>query len=279
MTAPMSNINPAFAASVTLKVRSRSCGKFLRVKLTRSRPTGDNPQELAPVRLPLSQGARELLWRFYQAGEAAQATGRQMEHVRSYGSKAAEQAARIAGVQTLWGGVEAPEVTPEAMGWDNGTVRGLGHVVSPNGGADPARLSAARTLDQHGIQTTARQKVGNDTLRRMEAATGAGRSRLSAQDEQFTQAALCALGTDAKRATPEVLEQTQRRIGQVFDDVLGNVSIRPDPGVSQRATAAMDTYRELAPATEAAPLITNVGQRLIDAASSGQNIAGQTARA
>ncbi|RWR31508.1 DUF3987 domain-containing protein [Sinirhodobacter populi] len=80
-------------------------------------PTGDNPQELAPVRLPLSQGARELLWRFYQAVEAAQATGRQMEHVRSYGSKAAEQAARIAGVLTLWGGVEAPEVTPEAMGW------------------------------------------------------------------------------------------------------------------------------------------------------------------
>ncbi|OYU37995.1 MAG: hypothetical protein CFE33_18210 [Pseudorhodobacter sp. PARRP1] len=80
-------------------------------------PTGDNPQELTPNRLPLSAGARELLWRFYEAVEAAQATGRTMEHVRAYGSKAAEQAARIAGVLTLWADLDAPEVTPQAMGW------------------------------------------------------------------------------------------------------------------------------------------------------------------
>ena len=80
-------------------------------------PTGDNPQELAPARLSLSQGAKELLWRFYEAVEASQATGGQMEHVRAYGSKAAEQAARIAGVLTLWADLDAPEVTPQAMGW------------------------------------------------------------------------------------------------------------------------------------------------------------------
>lgn len=80
-------------------------------------PTGDNPQQLSPARLPLSSGARELLWRFYEAVEAAQATGKEMEHVRAYGSKAAEQAARIAGVLTLWTDLEAPEVTPQAMGW------------------------------------------------------------------------------------------------------------------------------------------------------------------
>ena len=80
-------------------------------------PTGDSPQELAPVRLPLAAGAKELLWRFYEAVEAAQANGRAMEHVRAYGSKAAEQAARIAGVLTLWSDLDAPEVTPQAMGW------------------------------------------------------------------------------------------------------------------------------------------------------------------
>lgn len=80
-------------------------------------PTGDTPQELAPVRLPLSPGARELLWRFHEAVEAAQATAGQMEHVRAYASKAAEQAARIAGVLTLWADLDAPEVTPQAMGW------------------------------------------------------------------------------------------------------------------------------------------------------------------
>ena len=78
-------------------------------------PTGDNPQELAPLRLVLSHGARELLWRFYEAVEAAQATGKTMEHVRAFGSKAAEQAARIAGVLTLWADLDAPEVAPQAM--------------------------------------------------------------------------------------------------------------------------------------------------------------------
>lgn len=80
-------------------------------------PTGDNPQELEPSRLVLSQMAKELLWRFYEAVEASQAAGGQMEHVRAYGSKAAEQAARIAGVLTLWTDLDAPEVTPQAMSW------------------------------------------------------------------------------------------------------------------------------------------------------------------
>lgn len=80
-------------------------------------PTGNTPQELAPVRLPLSREARELLWRFYEAVERAQAAGGPMEHVRPYASKAAEQAARIAGVLTLWADLDAPEVTPQTMGW------------------------------------------------------------------------------------------------------------------------------------------------------------------
>lgn len=80
-------------------------------------PTGDTQQELAPARLPLSAGAKELLWRFYEAVERAQGLGQPMEHVRAYASKSAEQAARIAGVLTLWVDLDAPEVTPQAMGW------------------------------------------------------------------------------------------------------------------------------------------------------------------
>lgn len=80
-------------------------------------PTGDTERELAPVTLPLSPRARDLLWRFYEETERAQALGGVLEHIRSYGSKAAEQAARIAGVLTLWTDLDAPEVAPEAMGW------------------------------------------------------------------------------------------------------------------------------------------------------------------
>lgn len=80
-------------------------------------PTADSPQELTPARLPLSTGAKELLWQFYEAVEKAQAAGGQMEHVRAYASKAAEQACRVAGVLPLWADLNAPEVDPVAMGW------------------------------------------------------------------------------------------------------------------------------------------------------------------
>ena len=78
-------------------------------------PTPGHPQELVPRRLPLAAQARELLWRFHEAVERAQAAGGPMEQVRAYASKAVEQAARIAGVLTLWADLDAPEVTPQAM--------------------------------------------------------------------------------------------------------------------------------------------------------------------
>lgn len=101
------------ASDAALAAFTDRLGQILQAPL----PTGDNPQELAPLRLPLSRMAKDLLWRFYEAVEAAQAAGGQMEHVRAYGSKAAEQAARIAGVLTLWADLDAPEVTQQAMGW------------------------------------------------------------------------------------------------------------------------------------------------------------------
>lgn len=89
----------------------------LRTILETPLPTDENPQELTPERLPLSKGAKELLWRFYTAAEAAQGPGGPMEHVKPYASKSAEQACRIAGVLSLWENLDVREVTPEAMGW------------------------------------------------------------------------------------------------------------------------------------------------------------------
>lgn len=89
----------------------------LSVILETPMPVGESPQELVPVRLPLSAPAKELLWRFHEAVERSQVSGGSMEHVRPFASKAAEQAARISGVLTLWADLNAAEVTPEAMGW------------------------------------------------------------------------------------------------------------------------------------------------------------------
>jgi len=72
-------------------------------------------RELLPRTLPLHPGARALLVGFSDAIEAAQAKGGDLAHMTGYASKAAEQAARIAGVLTLWRDLDAPAVTAQDM--------------------------------------------------------------------------------------------------------------------------------------------------------------------
>ncbi|WP_164549765.1 YfjI family protein [Altericroceibacterium xinjiangense] len=72
-------------------------------------------RELRPRRLPLSSEAKALLIRFSDNVERAQRPGGEMEPVRGHASKAAEQAARIAGVLTLWRDLEAAQVSGDAM--------------------------------------------------------------------------------------------------------------------------------------------------------------------
>ncbi len=69
---------------------------------------------LAPVVGNAARGSY-LAWLAYSAVETAQASGGNLAHVTGYASKAAEQAARIAGVLTLWRDMGAAEVTAEAM--------------------------------------------------------------------------------------------------------------------------------------------------------------------
>ena len=77
--------------------------------LCHPKPTAENaPQELEPRRLPLSDGARELLRQYYETVEREQATGGDLEQVRPFASKAPEQAARIAAVLTLWADLHSP---------------------------------------------------------------------------------------------------------------------------------------------------------------------------
>lgn len=87
----------------------------LRAILERPLPMDDDTRELTPRLLPLSVGAREILAAYADKVEQSQAPGKVFASVRGYASKAAEQAARIAGVLTAWIDMDAPEVTPQTM--------------------------------------------------------------------------------------------------------------------------------------------------------------------
>ncbi len=90
-------------------------GARLRDILSSPMPINPETRELLPRVLALAPAARALLIRFADFIEAAQVSGGELVHVRGYASKAAEQAARIAGVLTLWRDLNAPEVTAKDM--------------------------------------------------------------------------------------------------------------------------------------------------------------------
>src|SRR6056297_2207827 len=90
-------------------------GARLRAILETPMPMDPDTRELKPRILGLASDARILLAGFADATEAAQAPGGDLAHITGPASKAAEQAARIAGVLTLWRDLEAVNVEPSDM--------------------------------------------------------------------------------------------------------------------------------------------------------------------
>lgn len=87
----------------------------LRAILETPMPMDPETRELEPRTLQLTPEARNLLVAFSDAIETAQAPGGDLHHITGTASKAAEQAARIAGVLTLWRDLEAVKVEGRNM--------------------------------------------------------------------------------------------------------------------------------------------------------------------
>lgn len=75
----------------------------------------EQTRALSPRVLPLSELARAVLIQFSDKVETAMGDGGKYESVTGYASKAAEQAARIAAVLTLWANLEAEKVESITM--------------------------------------------------------------------------------------------------------------------------------------------------------------------
>ena len=78
-------------------------------------PMDPETRELQPRTLTLAAGARALPVAFADTVEAQQAPGGDLAHITGTASKAAEQAARIAGALTLWRDLHAPAVEARDM--------------------------------------------------------------------------------------------------------------------------------------------------------------------
>lgn len=113
---PASSIGQRFSTSARRDDAALSIfAARLKSILSRTMPTWDDGRTLKPASLTLTPSARALLVAFSDTIEAAQAPRGALSHITGTASKVAEQAARIAGVLTLWADLEAHEVQPAVM--------------------------------------------------------------------------------------------------------------------------------------------------------------------
>lgn len=118
--------------------------------------------------------------------------------------------------------------------------------------ATAARQAAVDALAREGVTSlTAGQRTGNTSLRYLEdaasSAPGAGHGAATMEAEgrrQFTGAALRRAGT-AGEATPEVLANNQRRLGQTFEDLSSRNTLVPDNQFITDVTDAVSRYRNV----------------------------------
>lgn len=162
----------------------------------------------------------------------------------------------------------------------------LGGVVNPSRlvtplPAGPERRAFADTLSQEGVDLTAGQRTGSKGLRAAESQIGGGAAErvMENQGEQFTRAALTRAGIDAHRATPEVMDQAFRRIGDEFNNLAGNTTIPLDQTLQNALLTDVLRYQQTRGAGAVAPIVEDIMNDISQtAAKNGGSLPGEAFR-
>jgi len=164
-------------------------------------------------------------------------------------------------------------LTPAAVGVAQ---KGIQRAVSPMAGQlDPSRMQAVETLREAGVTPTAGQAVGGRAAEGQlyrEASTTAGRALADDALEDFTAAAMRSVGSTARKATPDALEEATSRIGKVFDEATAGVEVMPSSTDLTAMSKALGVYRELAPKDAVAPIFENINKALVRSFRAGTPI-------
>jgi hypothetical protein len=144
-------------------------------------------------------------------------------------------------------------------------------VVSPFR-TSPERVAAAQTLRAEGVPVTAGQLTGNRSLRFSESELG-GRAAANLMDDQkdaFTKAILGRAGVTANRATPEVVDDAFRVVGQQFDDLAARNTLTADARMIQDVRAVFNNYGLNTNETARRPIVEKLTRDIVDASRKGQ---------
>ncbi len=155
-----------------------------------------------------------------------------------------------------------------------GVIRGgsaIKNWISPSKKVPSELARQAAKLSDEGVNLTAGQQTGSERLRRMETKLGGTKTAnlMDEQKEQFTRAALKRIGVDAPRATPEVIDEAYRRIGQQFDVLAARNRLVPDQPFVQDIAGAVQGYERRVPPNAVAPAVRQYGTEILQAARTG----------
>lgn len=125
--------------------------------------------------------------------------------------------------------------------------------------ASPERLAAADKLASEGVELTAGQRTGSESLKYAESELGGARAGAitEQQAEQFTKAALSRIGSRADRATPEVLSEAYKRLGSEFESIGARNRIQADQQMADDLKAAWQDYASVTAPSDRAPAVEN----------------------
>lgn len=125
---------------------------------------------------------------------------------------------------------------------------------------DANRKKLVDALTREGVDLTAGQKSGRQSLRYAESELGGGAAAnfMERQGDQFTSAVLSRAGIRANRATPDVIDDAFSRIGQQFDDLAARNTLRPDRQLGNDLASTVQEYFHMTPASARAPIIEKI---------------------
>lgn len=146
---------------------------------------------------------------------------------------------------------------------------GLKRIITPVR-MPPERQVLADKLAKEGIDLTAGQKTGSKPLQYLESTLGdmpgAGAKSAEVQRrqlQQYTEAALRRVGSNAKLATPEALDDAYRALGQQFDDLAARNTLQIDKKFALDVGRAAKEYVELVPQSQRAPVVGGIVDDII----------------
>lgn len=181
---------------------------------------------------------------------------------RVIGTVAPAIASEAAGQATEGTGYEGAARIAAALGAPL-AVTGAAAAITPVVARSAERTRLSGVLDQAGVtQQTAGQRTGSVPLQYAESAFssmpgggGGAVRRVEQQGEQFTNAALQHAGTNAPRATAEVIDGTFNRLGAEFDRLVGMSQLNIDNRVANAIHTAEQQYAALVPEGMRSPML------------------------